>query len=96
MLNCNQICNVPMGGAASAACLICKSLEQFEDKQSGRNLAASGGQRRGKWIQLFNTILTIIALYLSFKCNKGINLGSILLACCCSPFYIAYRLAIPC
>jgi len=41
-------------------------------------------------------ILFLYALYLSFKCNNGVNVGSLLLACCCSPCYVAYRLAQPC
>ena len=45
---------------------------------------------------IFNTIIVIIALYMSFKCNKGFNFGSVLMACCCSIFYIPYRLAVPC
>ena len=45
---------------------------------------------------IFYTSVMIFALYLSFKCNSGFNLGSFLLALCCSPFYIAYRLAVPC
>ena len=47
-------------------------------------------------LSIFSTLMLIYALYISFKCNKGFNLGSFLLACCCSPFYIAYRLAVPC
>ena len=47
-------------------------------------------------LSIFSTLLLIYALYISFKCNKGFHLGSFLLACCCSPFYIAYRLAVPC
>lgn len=39
------------------------------------------------------TILMLIALYLSFKYNNGFDLGGFLAACCCSPFYIAYKLA---
>lgn len=39
-------------------------------------------------------IVTIFAMFMSFKCNNGFNLGDFLLACCCSPLYIAYRLAV--
>ena len=45
---------------------------------------------------IFYTAMMIYALYISFKCNSGFNFGSFLLALCCSPFYIAYRLAVPC
>lgn len=47
-------------------------------------------------VQVFNTILLIYALYLSFKCNKGFKFGSVLFACCCPVLYIPYRLAVPC
>ena len=42
------------------------------------------------------TIMTIVAFYLAFKCKGRFDLTQFLLACCCAPFYIAYRLAIPC
>lgn len=45
-------------------------------------------------ISLFWSAVTIYAVYLSFKCNKGFNLGHTLLAFCCSPLYIAYQLAV--
>ena len=47
----------------------------------------------GNFVQL---VLFILAIYLSFKCNKGFNLLDFLIACCCSPCYIVYRLAVPC
>ena len=51
-------------------------------------------------VQIISSIiqmgLLLVALYFSFKCNKGFNLGSVLLACCCPICYTAYRLAIPC
>ena len=47
----------------------------------------------GNFVQL---VLFILAIYLSFKCNKGFNLFDFLIACCCSHCYIVYRLAVPC
>ena len=50
-----------------------------------------------KLIQYFIfVILFFAAIYLSFKCNNGFHLGDFLIACCCSPCYVIYRLAIPC
>ena len=43
-------------------------------------------------ISLFWTTMFFFAIFLSFKCNKGFSLGGFLGACCCSPFYIAYKL----
>jgi hypothetical protein len=47
---------------------------------------------------LIGMVVTIIALYLAIKCKKNgnIDIMQILLAICCSPCYIAYRLAVPC
>jgi hypothetical protein len=42
---------------------------------------------------VFHTIVAIFALYLSFKCNKGIDIGSLLMACCCPYIYIIYKFA---
>jgi hypothetical protein len=49
-------------------------------------------------VSIFSTILLIVALYLAFKCGGRNNLNwvEIILAVLCSPFYIAYRMAIPC
>lgn len=42
---------------------------------------------------VFHTMMSIAAIYLSFKCNKGFNFLSFLLACCCPYIYIIYTLA---
>jgi hypothetical protein len=49
---------------------------------------------------VYNIMMTIIAwivfgfaIYLSFKCHKGFNIGGFLLAILFSPFYIIYHLA---
>lgn len=48
----------------------------------------------GRYIySVFHTIMSFVAIYLSFKCNKGFNLLSFLLACCCPYIYIIYTLA---
>ena len=49
--------------------------------------------------RIIGNIITIIALYLAFKCKTktgGIDLVQMLIACCCSPCYIVYRLVKPC
>jgi prolipoprotein diacylglyceryltransferase len=45
---------------------------------------------------IINWIFVFIAIYMSFKCNKGFNLASFLIAICFAPFYVLYRLAVPC
>jgi hypothetical protein len=45
---------------------------------------------------LFFFAVFIYAIYLSFKCNAGFSFGDFLAAFCCSPCYVAYRLAKGC
>jgi hypothetical protein len=40
-------------------------------------------------------VLFIWAIYLSFRRNNGFDVGSFLAACCCSPCYVVYALAVP-
>ena len=42
---------------------------------------------------IFHTITALFAIYLSFKCNNGLAIGDLLLACCCPVLYILYRAA---
>jgi hypothetical protein len=42
---------------------------------------------------VFHMIVALFALYLSFKCNKGFDLASFLMACCCPYIYIVYKFA---
>ncbi len=44
-------------------------------------------------MKLFNLIIGIYAIYLTFSCNKGFNLGAFLVACCCPWLYIIYAFA---
>jgi hypothetical protein len=41
---------------------------------------------------VFHTIMFFIAIFLSFRCNKGFSVGSFLVACVCPPIYIFYIL----
>ena len=43
---------------------------------------------------VFHSIIGIFAIYLSFKCNQGINLLDLLFALCCPVLYIVYRTAV--
>ena len=45
-------------------------------------------------ISLFWTLLSLYAIYLSFKCNKGgFNIGHFLAALFFAPFYVIYQFA---
>ena len=47
---------------------------------------------------MIGTLVMIVALYFAFLCRKNgtVDPVQLLYAVCCSPCYIAYRLAIPC
>ena len=55
-------------------------------------------------IRFLGLIIIVIALYLAFICIKPTSFSSInqdgwmniIAALCCSPCYIAYRIAVPC
>jgi len=50
-------------------------------------------------MNIIGTIICIAALYFAFKCKTpdgSVDILQILVACCCSPCYLAYRLAVPC
>jgi hypothetical protein len=42
---------------------------------------------------IFQLITALFALYLSFKCNRGIDIGSLIVAICCPVLYIVYKYA---
>ena len=43
---------------------------------------------------IFFMVLLIFALYLSFKCNNGLDLGSFLMALFFPYIYVPYKLAV--
>ena len=48
----------------------------------------------GRYIySVFHSIMALVAIYLSFRCNKGFAIGPFLIACCCPYIYIIYTLA---
>ena len=42
---------------------------------------------------IFNLCIWLVAIYLSFKCNKPYNIGSFLIAFCCPHIYLIFILA---
>jgi large-conductance mechanosensitive channel len=48
--------------------------------------------------ELLNFVILAFALYLAFKCKKDgkINFVQLIIALCCSPCYVVYRLVKPC
>lgn len=48
----------------------------------------------GRYIySVFHLIMSLVAIYLSFKCNNGFSFGSFFVAFCCPYIYIIYVLA---
>lgn len=48
----------------------------------------------GRYIySIFHLIMSLVAIYLSFKCNNGFNFGSFIFAICVPYIYIIYILA---
>ena len=48
----------------------------------------------GRYIySVFHLVMSLVAIYLSFKCNKGFDMGSFVVAFCCPYIYIIYILA---
>jgi hypothetical protein len=43
---------------------------------------------------VFNTIISVFAIYLCFKCNNAVNIGELLVAIFCPVLYVLYRVAI--
>ena len=70
------------------------NVEKYSEKHKRGKISAVKVIADLIWF-IINLALLIFALYLSFKRNAGFNLGSFLMACCCSPCYIAYALAVP-
>jgi hypothetical protein len=97
----DEICLVPGGGLACAVMkMVNNNKSAFQDDVESETQPAVPESNERKiatiMMHILNVCLLIAALYLSFKCNKGFNFVSVLAAVCCSPCYIAYRLALPC
>jgi len=54
--------------------------------------------KTSSYLGITNIFCLAIALYLAFQCKKngGIDIVQLILAWCCTPFYIVYRLIYPC
>lgn len=60
----------------------------------GQGVVGTTGHSSGRYIySVFHTIMSLVAIYLTFRCNKGFQLGPFLVACCCPYLYIVYILA---
>ena len=46
-------------------------------------------------LHFFSIVMSLFAIYLSFRRNRGFHLGSFLAAALFSPLYLLYVLAVP-
>ena len=60
-------------------------------KETKKNLIETFGNSSG-YYSIFHIFCMIYAFYLMFKCNKELNIGAFLFACCCPFIYILYHL----
>jgi len=68
--------------------------DDSKDKEGMRNTNRGGAQGTVKY--LVSLTITIAAIFYSVKCNDGFKFIPFLIACCCSPCYLAYALAMSC
>lgn len=48
----------------------------------------------GPIYSVFHTVIAVFAIFLSFRCNRGLVFGDFLLALCCPYLYVIYRFAV--
>ena len=88
---CNTILATHPLGIIAEAAGACNQTANFREE------FADEGYSTGYYIYAIVQFLVWgYAIYLSFRCMGGFNLGDFLMACCCSICYVAYRLAVPC
>jgi ABC-type bacteriocin/lantibiotic exporter with double-glycine peptidase domain len=60
--------------------------ENFKNSQKSESVGST-------IYQIFSLIIFMVAMFLWFK--RGMDIGGFIVACCCSPCYVAYALATP-
>jgi hypothetical protein len=61
-------------------------------KDNMRVVTVENGNGRYMY-SVFHTIMSLVAIYLAFRCNKGFEVGPFLVAAVCPYLYIVYILA---
>lgn len=69
-----------------------KNENQVEKKNIIEGFYNTMSDSRSIIYSIFHTIIALFALYISWRCNNGFNLPSVLVACCCPYIYIVYAL----
>ena len=77
--------------------VIKKQIEKFiEAKKKEGFTSINIGLEASVGIIIFALVLFLLAIYLSLKCNDGINIIDLLFAFFCTPCYLFYRLVLGC
>lgn len=77
--------------------VIKKKIEKFNEPTVNDNPAAFATIMDSYLIYIIVMfVLFLFAVYLSFKCNKGLNFIDLLFAFFCTPCYLFYRLVLGC
>ena len=71
--------------------IINQQKKKLEGKSLKKNSFHDINNRSAINIAIVDIILIAIALYISYKCNDGFTLGSVLIAVVFAPLYIIYR-----
>lgn len=62
-------------------------------KETNKNIIERFGDSGGySYYSILHILCMIYAFYLMFKCNRELNIGAFLFACCCPFIYILYHL----
>jgi len=66
----------------------------YPNKEKFTNTTNQNKSSYNAIMYLFHILLTLFAIYLSFRCNGGFDILAFLIACCCPYCYIVYALGI--
>lgn len=64
-----------------------------EANKNTDNLNADPPLCKSQMYSIFHIIMAMVAIYLSFRCNKGFDMSSFIVALCCPYIYIIYILS---
>ena len=63
----------------------------FQESYQQQHCQQSGAGRQ--LYSIFHSLMAIVAIYMSYRCNNGFHLGSFLIACSCPYIYVIYMVA---
>lgn len=86
--NCNGECNCARQELRK------RYKQDYRNELLNSLMPSPNDNNNGRYIfSIFHSMMTIVAVYLSFRCNKRFDAVSFIFALCCPYFYIIYTLA---